>query len=82
MDKDFEELINKLGKARQDKSPALQPKVLLVDAMNTFLRSFAIINHMNPKGAHIGGLTGFLKSVGYGIKQVQPTRVIIVFEGE
>jgi DNA polymerase-1 len=37
---------------------------------------------MNPKGAHIGGLTGFLKSVGYGIKQVQPTRVIIVFEGE
>jgi len=82
MDKDFEELINKLGKARQDKSPALQPKVLLVDAMNTFLRSFAIINHMNPKGAHIGGLTGFLKSMGYGIKQTQPTRVIIVFEGE
>jgi len=82
MDKDFEELINKLGKARQDKSPALQPKVLLVDAMNTFLRSFAIINHMNPKGAHIGGLTGFLKSMGYAIKQLQPTRVIVVFEGE
>jgi DNA polymerase-1 len=82
MDKDFEELINKLGKARQDKSPALQPKVLLVDAMNTFLRSFAIINHMNPKGAHIGGLTGFLKSMGYAIKQLNPTRVIVVFEGE
>jgi len=82
MDKDFEELINKLGKARQDKSPALQPKVLLVDAMNTFLRSFAVINHINPKGAHIGGLTGFLKSMGYGIKQTQPTRVIVVFEGE
>jgi DNA polymerase-1 len=82
MDKDFEELINKLGKARQDKNPALQPKVLLVDAMNTFLRSFAIINHMNPKGAHIGGLTGFLKSMGYAIKQLQPTRVIVVFEGE
>ena len=82
MDKDFEELINKLGKARQDKSPALQPKVLLVDAMNTFLRSFAIINHLNSKGAHIGGLTGFLKSMGYAIKQLQPTRVIVVFEGE
>jgi len=82
MDKDFEELINKLGKARQDNSPVLQPKILLVDAMNTFLRSFAIINHMNPKGNHIGGLTGFLKSMGYAIKTLNPTRVIIVFEGE
>lgn len=82
MDKDFEELINKLGKARQDKSPALQPKILLVDAMNTFLRSFAVINHINPKGNHIGGLTGFLKSMGYAIKQLNPTRVIVVFEGE
>jgi len=82
MDPDFEKLINKLGKARQDNSPALQPKILLVDAMNTFLRSFAIINHMNPKGNHIGGLTGFLKSMGYAIKQLNPTRVIVVFEGE
>jgi DNA polymerase-1 len=82
MDKDFEELINKLSKKRQDNSPTLQPKVLLVDAMNTFLRSFAIINHLNSKGAHIGGLTGFLKSMGYAIKQLQPTRVIVVFEGE
>ena len=82
MDPDFEKLINKLGKARQDNSPALQPKILLVDAMNTFLRSFAIINHINPKGNHIGGLTGFLKSMGYAIKQLNPTRVIVVFEGE
>ena len=82
MDPDFEKLINKLGKARQDNNPALQPKILLVDAMNTFLRSFAIINHINPNGNHIGGLTGFLKSMGYAIKQLNPTRVIVVFEGE
>jgi DNA polymerase-1 len=49
--------------------------------MNTFLRSFAIINHINPKGNHIGGLTGFLKSLGFAIKHINPTRVIIVFEG-
>lgn len=82
MDKDFEELIKKLGKARQDNSPVLQPKVLIIDAMNTFLRAFAIINHINPKGNHIGGLTGCLKSIGYAIKTLNPTRVIVVFEGE
>lgn len=59
----------------------LHSKVLIIDAMNTFLRSFAMINHMNPNGHHIGGLTGFLKSIGYAIRHVEPTRVIIVFDG-
>jgi DNA polymerase-1 len=40
-----------------------------------------MINHINPEGHHIGGLTGFLKSVGYGIKTIDPTKVIIVFDG-
>ena len=82
MDSDFQAIIDKLSKARQAEKPVLQPKVLLVDAMNTFLRSFAIINHINPKGNHIGGLTGFLKSIGFAIKHINPTRVVIVFEGE
>jgi DNA polymerase-1 len=81
MDNEFQAIIDKLSKARQANQPVLQPKVLIVDAMNTFLRSFAIINHINPKGNHIGGLTGFLKSLGFAIKHINPTRVIIVFEG-
>ncbi len=36
---------------------------------------------MNPYGNHIGGLTGFLKSVGFAIRHVKPTRVIFVFDG-
>jgi 5'-3' exonuclease len=40
-----------------------------------------MINHINPEGHHIGGLTGFLKSVGYGIKTIDPTKVVIVFDG-
>jgi hypothetical protein len=59
----------------------LNSRVLLVDSMNTFLRSFAMINHMNPGGAHIGGLTGFLKSIGFAIRHIKPTRVILVFDG-
>lgn len=55
--------------------------VLIVDSLNTFLRSFVAIHHVNPAGNHVGGLGGFLKSVGAVIKQLQPTRVILVFDG-
>jgi DNA polymerase-1 len=56
-------------------------RVLIVDSLNTFLRSFVAIHHINPAGNHVGGLGGFLKSVGAVIKQMQPTRVILVFDG-
>jgi DNA polymerase-1 len=36
---------------------------------------------MNPDGHHIGGLTGFLKSIGYAIRMADPTKVVIVFDG-
>jgi DNA polymerase-1 len=56
-------------------------RVLIVDSLNTFLRSFVAIHHVNPAGNHVGGLGGFLKSIGAVIKQIQPTRVILVFDG-
>lgn len=55
--------------------------ILIIDGLNTFLRNFSIINHIHPSGHHIGGLTGFLKSLGYAIKLNSPTKVIIVFDG-
>lgn len=56
-------------------------RILIVDSLNTFLRSFVAIHHINPAGNHVGGLGGFLKSVGSVIKQLEPTRVILVFDG-
>lgn len=50
--------------------------------MNTFLRSFAMIPAINPQGNHVGGLVGFMKSLGYAIKLIQPTRVVLVFDGQ
>ena len=55
--------------------------ILIIDGLNTFLRAFTMINHINPNGHHIGGLTGFLKSVGYAIKMLNPTKVVIIFDG-
>jgi DNA polymerase-1 len=58
-----------------------QDSILIIDGLNCFLRAFTMINHINPDGAHVGGLTGFLKSIGYAIKIIDPTKVIIVFDG-
>ena len=55
--------------------------ILIVDGLNAFLRSFTMINHINTDGHHIGGLTGCLKSIGYAIRMIDPTKVVIVFDG-
>ena len=55
--------------------------ILIIDGLNTFLRSFTMINHMNPDGHHIGGLTGFHKSIGYAIRMSDPTKVVVIFDG-
>ena len=78
MNKDFKSILDNIKAATKED---LKPKVLLVDSMNTFLRSFAVINHMNPHGHHIGGLTGYLKSIGFAIRHINPTRVILIFDG-
>ena len=36
----------------------------------------------NDDGIHIGGIVGFLKSIGYAIKTHSPTRCVIVFDGK
>jgi 5'-3' exonuclease len=55
--------------------------ILIIDGLNTFLRSFTMINHLNSDGHHIGGLTGFLKSIGYAIRMSDPTKVVVIFDG-
>ena len=80
MNKTFKNILDNIKNTKEDPLH-LNSRVLLVDSMNTFLRSFAMINHMNPSGAHIGGLTGFLKSIGFAIRHIKPTRVILIFDG-
>jgi 5'-3' exonuclease len=56
-------------------------RVLLIDGLNLFFRNFAMLNMVNPDGIHVGGLGGFLRSLGSLIKQIQPTSVYVVFDG-
>ena len=57
-------------------------KVLIIDGLNTFIRVFSVIPTTNDDGIHVGGIVGFLKSIGYTINMIRPTRTIVVFDGK
>lgn len=37
---------------------------------------------MNPTGTHIGGIVGFLRSLGYVTRIFDPTRVVVIWDGK
>lgn len=82
------DIFSRINKEDSNDSPTIpdnfhfNSRVLLIDGMNTFLRGFAVVNKMNLLGNDVGGMVGFLRSVGHAIKLLSPTRVIIVFDGE
>ena len=57
-------------------------RVLIIDGLNTFIRCWSSIPTMNDNGEHVGGATGVLKSIGFAIRTIQPTRVVVVFDGK
>jgi len=57
-------------------------RILIIDGLNTFIRSFAVNPSVNEDGIHVGGMTGFMHSIGYAIRNIRPTRVIICFDGK
>ena len=38
--------------------------VLIIDGTNTFMRVFSAVPALNDDGMHVGGVIGFLKSIG------------------
>jgi len=58
-----------------------QKRVLIIDALNMFLRSYTIIPSMNPQGLPNGGTIGFLKSLQVLCREMKPHEVIICWDG-
>ena len=75
----LDEIKNK-GGSLDDGKP--DDKVLIVDGLNTFLRVFSVIPTTNDDGIPVGGIVGFLRSLGHTIGMFSPTRTIVVFDGK
>ena len=73
----FEDILNNI--TPEEKHP--NDRVLLIDGLNIFLRAFAVNGSLNEKGVPVGGITGFMKSLAFAIREMEPTRVIVVYDG-
>lgn len=73
------DILNKIEK-RPDRK--LNDHVLIIDSMNQFIRSFVMLQAINPQGHHTGGLVGYLRSLGFLSRTIDPTRIICVFDGQ
>ena len=41
--------------------------LMIIDGLNTFIRVFSAVPALNDDGDHIGGVTGFLRSIAANI---------------
>ena len=79
--KDLLSLLNNVVEENETESLNKHDRVLLIDGLNLFFRNFAMLNFVNEDGVHVGGLGGFLRSLGTLVNRIQPTSVYMVFDG-
>ena len=46
------------------------------------LRAFSSVTIVNPKGNNVGAISGFLRSLGSVVRQFNPTRVVVAWDGK
>ena len=78
----YQELFNKLKEERAVNAD-VNDHIMVFDGLqlNTFIRAFGATPSTNEDGDHIGGITGFLFSIGKAIRDFKPSRCVIVFDG-
>ena len=79
--RDLLELLNNMDKEPETPSSPHE-RVLFIDGLNLFFRNFAMLNIVNEHGVHVGGLGGFIRSLGTLINAIQPTSMYVIFDGE
>jgi DNA polymerase-1 len=56
-------------------------KILIIDAMNTFIRNYVMDPSIGADGFPIGGTRGFLKTLQKLIREIDPSQVVVVWDG-
>ena len=77
----YQELFKQLQKEKESINQSPDDHIMIFDGLNTFIRSFSATPSTNEDGEHIGGITGFLYSIGKCVRDFKPSRCIIVFDG-
>ena len=56
-------------------------RVMIIDALNLFLRAYIVNPTIAKDGSPIGGTVGFLKSLQKLTREIKPTRIVVCWDG-
>ena len=56
-------------------------RVMIIDGLNMFLRSYIVVPQLSKDGHPIGGTTGFLKSLQKLTREIKPTKIVVCWDG-
>jgi DNA polymerase I len=59
----------------------LNRKIMIIDALNMFLRSYVVNPSLDSNGQPIGGFYGFLKSMQKCIREIEPHEIHVCWDG-
>ena len=57
-------------------------KVMIIDGLNMFLRSYIVVPSMDPRGNPSGGTYGFMKSLQKICGKFQPDEIVVCWDGQ
>ena len=77
----YQELFKQIQKEKEINPSDVNDHIMIFDGLNTFIRAFSATPSTYEDGEHIGGITGFLYSIGKCVRDFRPSRCIIVFDG-
>ena len=69
-------------KEEHKNAPVTKEHWLIADGNNLVMRNFFALPTMNDNGDNVGAIVGSMKSLGYAIRQVHPTRLLVIFDGK
>ena len=79
----YQDILREIAREKeQGTGSSKDSHLLVIDGLNTFIRVFSAVPALNDDGQHIGGVTGFLRSVAAVVRLIKPTRCVIVFDGK
>jgi len=77
----YQKLFKELQQERSLTPTNTDDHILVVDGLNMFIRAFGATPGYNEDGQHVGGISGFLYSIGKVVRDFRPSRCVIVFDG-
>tara|TARA_Y100000034_G_scaffold119941_1_gene162241 strand:- start:618 stop:1610 length:993 start_codon:yes stop_codon:yes gene_type:complete len=56
-------------------------RVLIIDALNAYLRAYIVDPSLSTNGQPIGGIKGFIKILQKLVRQTRPNEIVVVWDG-